>query len=448
MRDRLFESHFTTAMLSFSICLVIIFVIVYKYFLTEYVAELREEAAWMSAAVETNGTDFLLNASREMQTRITIIAPDGTVEFDNENLAENMENHAKREEVQKAFAEGEGESIRYSATLSEKTVNYAVLLANGTVMRLSRTQHSALYLFAKMMFPIVLILAVAIIASAVLAVRMADKITEPINKIDLDTPDDRDVYEELRPLVRRITMQNKQIYMQMEQLKEEHKKREIHRREFTANVSHELKTPLTSISGFAEIIRDGLVKPEDIPRFADNIYKEARRLVSLVEDIIRLSMVEDNEIKAEKSVVDIYDICCKTIDILTPVAEKQNVSFTLEGTSAKVCGVYQMLEELVYNLCDNAVKYNKPAGSVTVKIDEEPECVILTVADTGIGISDENLDRVFERFYRVDKSHSKEIGGTGLGLSIVKHSADYNNAKVAIESKLGVGTTITVRFMK
>ena len=446
MRTRLFKSHFATAMLSFIICLVVIFVVVYQYFQSGYMEELKEEASYITSAVEAGGVGFLADVTDNTNMRITVISPDGTVVFDSGGDLLSAEYIPACEEVLEAFDSGEGESVSFSSQLSEKTSNYATRLSDGSVIRLSRTRESAMNLIAKMIFPIVLVLVAAIAVSVIFAVKMANKITDPINRIDLDKPDDRDVYEELRPLVRRITAQNKQIYMQMEQLKEEHKNRDLHRHEFTANVSHELKTPLTSISGFAEIIRDGLVKPEDIPRFADKIYQEAKRLITLVEDIIRLSMVEDNEIKAEKTDTDLYEICHRTINTLTPAAEKLNITLSLEGESAKVYAVPQLLDEIVYNLCDNAIKYNKRGGSVKVIVSKTDDETLLTVSDTGIGISEENLDRVFERFYRVDKSHSNEIGGTGLGLSIVKHSVAYNNASIDIKSKLGEGTSITVRF--
>ena len=275
---------------------------------------------------------------------------------------------------------------------------------------------------------------------------MSKSVTEPINKIDLESPDERDVYPELKPLVRRINGQNRQIQRQMDELKLEHAKQDAMRREFTANVSHELKTPLTSISGYAEIIREGLARPEDISRFSGKIYDEAQRLITLVGDIIQLSQLEGKELQPQKVEIDLYETCLGVISHLEHAAEKRGIHFTLQGTHATFLGLEQIIDEIVYNLCDNAIKYNKENGAVTVSVSEDADWATLEVADTGIGIPNEELDRIFERFYRVDKSHSKEVGGTGLGLSIVKHGAAYHNAVIEVKSEVGKGTVISIRF--
>ena len=271
-------------------------------------------------------------------------------------------------------------------------------------------------------------------------------LVRPINELDLTAPSQDAVYEELRPLVRRINAQNEQLQARIREQEAEHEAQDKFRREFTANVSHELKTPLTSISGFAEIIRDGLVKPEDIPHFADNICKESQRLIVLVGDIIKITQMDERQLPLQKERLNLLDLCRDVVEHLTPAADKQNVRMYLEGTPEHIIGAWQIADEMIYNLCDNAIKYNKPGGEVRISVEKTPQGPAVTVRDTGIGIPKEHQARVFERFYRVDKSHSKEIGGTGLGLSIVKHGAIYHNAAITMESTPGVGTAITVTF--
>ena len=238
-----------------------------------------------------------------------------------------------------------------------------------------------------------------------------------------------------------------EIQQQMEKLRAAYEEQDRMRRDFTANVSHELKTPLTSISGYAEILREGIVKEEDVSRFAGKIYEEAQRLITLVEDILNLSRLDEGaQMQDNQTAVDLYDLCGDTIASLSEAARQRNITFTLSGKRHMVDGVEKILGELVYNLCDNAIKYNKENGKVEVNVSREGDRVVLTVQDTGIGIPPEETDRVFERFYRVDKSHSKEIGGTGLGLSIVKHAAAYHDAEIQLESQLGKGTRIRVWF--
>ena len=294
--------------------------------------------------------------------------------------------------------------------------------------------------------PLLVVLVMALALSLVLAAWVARYITEPLSRIDLQNPDDRQVYEELQPLVQRISGQNRQIQQKVDELKVEHARQDAMRREFTANVSHELKTPLTSISGYAELLQNGLVKPEDVPRFAGTIYKEAQRLIVLVNDIIRLSRLEDQDVLEETQTIDLLALCRETCGYLEDAALRRKVTLTCQGEERSIRGVRQIAEEIIYNLCDNAIKYNKEGGSVWVSVSSRHGQPVLEVRDTGIGIPREELERVFERFYRVDKSHSKELGGTGLGLSIVKHGAAYLNAKLEIESQEGEGTAIRVVF--
>ncbi len=271
-------------------------------------------------------------------------------------------------------------------------------------------------------------------------------IIDPINSIDIENPDTTDLYSEFSPLVEKISSQNNRILQQMDELKFEHQNRDKLRREFTANVSHELKTPLTSISGYAEIIRDGIAKPEDTTRFAGKIYDESQRLITLVQDIIKLSRLEESDIEVNTESIELYSLCEAVIARLETIAKKRNITFKLSGDRCTISGVQHIIEEMIYNLCDNAVKYNKDNGEVTISIRQFVDGIELSVADTGIGIDQSDVGRIFERFYRVNKSHSKEIGGTGLGLSIVKHGALYHNASISVESELNVGTTIKILF--
>ena len=294
--------------------------------------------------------------------------------------------------------------------------------------------------------PILLVLVAALALSFLLAARLSRQIIRPLESIDLQNPEERDVYEELKPLVGRIRGQNKQIQQQVEELKAEHSRQDAMRRELTANVSHELKTPLTSISGYAELIQNGLVKEEDVPRFAGTIYNEAQRLIVLVNDIIRLSRLEDKDVSLEWAEVDLAALCRRTCAYLEDAARRQQVAVDVCGEAVTVRGVPQILEEIVYNLCDNAIKYNRPGGTVTVTLSRRENRPVLEVRDTGIGIPEQEQNRVFERFYRVDKSHSKELGGTGLGLSIVKHGAAFHRAELELESREDEGTAIRLIF--
>lgn len=271
-------------------------------------------------------------------------------------------------------------------------------------------------------------------------------IIEPINNIDIENPADTVLYSEFAPLIDKINSQNTRILNQMEELRFESQNRDKLRREFTANVSHELKTPLTSISGYAEIIRDGIAKPEDVKRFSGKIYDESQRLITLVQDIMNLSRLEESDVPAKEERINLYELCKNVISRLEPLAKKRNINIRLKGDRCVITGVLYIIDEMVYNLCDNAIKYNKNGGKVTLAIRQCIDGVELSVTDTGIGIKSDDIPRIFERFYRVNKSHSKEIGGTGLGLSIVKHGALYHNASITVDSKVGKGTSIKILF--
>ncbi len=251
---------------------------------------------------------------------------------------------------------------------------------------------------------------------------------------------------EFKPMLEDLNVQTEKINKEMKKIKREHKRQDKMRKEFTANVTHELKTPLTSISGYAEIMKNGMVKPEDVTRFSNKIYDEAQRMITLVGDIIKLSRLDENAIEEKKERIEVYSLCETIINRLDSTAAKQNITFELLGQAAEINGIARIIDEMIYNLCDNAIKYNKPGGKVTVAVKQTTTDVILSVTDTGIGIEKEEQKRIFERFYRVNKSHSREIGGTGLGLSIVKHGAAIHGAKLKVDSELNKGTTISIVF--
>ena len=438
MKQRLFKSIFLTCMAVFLIAFLLLPSWLYYNMSRRDLKFLEGETRLAAAVLETGGTE-LLSEVKLRDGRITWISPDGSVLYDSGSAVADFLNYP---EVQQALTEGSG--TRTDRT--EGVYAYAQRLTDGTLLRLTARQQSVGHLILQMFTPLVLLIFLAVILSALVASRIARTTTEPLNRIDLARPDDRDVDEELKPLVRRVAEQNRRIQSQMRELSEEHARQDRLRQEFTANVSHELKTPLTSISGFAELLGSGMVRPEDVQSFGSRIYDETQRLICLVGDILKLSRLEDNSGLPEKERLSLYAVAEEVIRQLEPVARRQNVAVTLEGEVGEIFAVRRIAEEMLYNLCDNAIKYNRPNGSVAVSVMECETGVSLTVADTGIGIPEEDLPRIFERFYRVDKSHSREIGGTGLGLSIVKHGAMVHDAEVSVQSSLGQGTAVTLIF--
>ena len=517
--------------------------VLYNHFGNELEKELRTEAEFLSIAVEDKGMDAFDSLPAEAE-RITYIGTDGTVLFDNRSDTETMENHLDREEIREALEDGSGVAVRESDTLSQRTLYYALRLADGTVLRVSSTQYSIPGLLGGMIQPLLIILILMLVLAGVLASRLAKNIVNPLNQLDLDHPEENQTYEEVAPLLTKINRQQKSLQKEIEEAKRQQEefsiitdnmeegflvidshtevlsynssalkllgareqdarqsvlalnrsecfqrtvekvlggqhvisnqefqgvtcqvaanpvfqegkvtgavilildvtekmKGEQMRREFTANVSHELKTPLTSISGFAEIINDGFVKPEDTKKFAGRIFKEAQRLITLVNDVIKISQLDEGKLPYEKEEVDLYEAVREIFLRMEDHAKTEGVHLYLYGPHIKSNTVKTILDEIIYNLCDNGIKYNKKGGSLTVTISQEGEQPVITVEDTGIGISEEDQKRIFERFYRVDKSHSKAIGGTGLGLSIVKHGSMFLGADMKVESTLGEGS--------
>ncbi len=410
--------------------------IMYRQTVTTVEEEIHREADYISKAVQISGTEYL-NQMDEVRanTRITWISAEGTVLYDSTEDEHTFENHKNRPEVKKAFAKGEGEDIRKSDTIGEEMCYYAEKMPDGTVLRVSRTMNSAMK-SAFHILPFMIFLALIMIVTAwLLSKWQIERLIRPINTLDLENPLEQEMYPELQPLLERIEQSNK-----------EKEAVAAMRREFSANVSHELKTPLTSISGYAEIMKDGLVRPEDMQHFSEKIYQEASRLITLVEDIIKLSRLDEGRVELEKEEVDLYELSREIISRLAPQAAKNRVRLELTGESVKYTGIRQILDEMIYNITENAIKYNNPGGKVSVWAGNTLQGKKVVVTDNGIGIPEAQIERIFERFYRVDKSHSKERGGTGLGLSIVKHGVMLHHGEVHVESKLGEGTRIELVF--
>ena len=436
---KIFLSTFSVGVLVYFLCALVFITNMYGYFEKKIFEELKTESTLLEGYnLSENSEDLSVLSELKTQNRITLIHTDGTVYFDNTVDASGMENHALRSEFLKAKEDGMSTSSRYSSTMLGKTLYFAKLLENGDVLRISCDQHTVGVLVLGMSQILLIMLVIAMIISGVTASILSKKIIEPLNKINLENPESTDVYEELKPFTKRIAEENF-----------EKSQREELRQQFTANVSHELKTPLTSISGFAEILKQGGTDEKTTKDFADTIYEESQRMIALVNDIIKLSKLDEKSISLEKEPLSLREITREAIEVITPIAEKKNVSLNLSGDSGLINGVRPVIYEMVYNLIDNAVKYNNEKGIVSIRIETitETHNVILTVQDNGIGIPEREKERIFERFYRIDKSRSRELGGTGLGLSIVKHAAKYHNASVLVESKEGDGSTFNVIFI-
>ena len=416
----------------------ILAVILYDHNLSILEGEVRQEAKYVQAAINISGTDYLEQMDDvDRDTRLTQIAPDGEVLYDSRRDENSIENHRSRPEVQSALQSGTGEDVRMSDTVGREMYYYAVLLNDGSVLRVARTM-DGLMRTAVNVFPVMGVLALLMMGFAILLARwQTRRLIKPINELDLEHPLENDVYPELEPLLIAMDQQNKEKEAVSNM-----------RKEFSANVSHELKTPLTSISGYAEIMKNGMVRPADIPLFSERIYKEARRLITLVEDIIKLSKLDEESVELEKQEVNLYELTREVVSRLAPQAAQKNIRMELTGEPVKYNGIRQILDEMIYNICENAIKYNNDNGRVSIWVGDTLEGAKISVSDTGIGIPKEHQERIFERFYRVDKSHSKERGGTGLGLSIVKHGAILHGAKVIVDSEPGKGTRMEIHFPK
>lgn len=403
MSKRIFLNMFIISSVVIALTTILTVVIVYKSFSNQNIAALKGELTATSSGVELNGVAFLKSLS--VKHRITLVDSSGKVLFDNRNDINSLGNHNDREEIREARENGTGYSERYSDTLSRKTINVTKLLNNGDVLRLSKDMSTVWSTLMDTIFPMICVMVFAILIAAYMAGRVSKAVTTPINQIDLNEPDREKIYDEIEPLIDKIIKQNNQIDKQIEQLNMEHEKQDNLRRDFTANVSHELKTPLTSISGFAEIIQNGMVKEEDITRFAGKIHSEAQRLIILVGDIIKLSQLDGKDIAVKMEPIDLYETSQAVMGHLEAAAEKRNIKMFLSGKHLVITGAEQIIEEMIFNLIDNAIKYNKTGGKIYVNILKNDDGINLSVEDTGIGIKDEDIGRIFERFYRADKSH-------------------------------------------
>ncbi len=549
MTKRIFRSVFCVATVMILLVVALVFGTMYENYVEERKSDLQTYALLVRTGLEDIGETYLEDLPESVH-RVTWVDADGVVLFDTSANPQEMDNHGTREEISEAEESGEGYSERYSDTLSDQTLYYALHLQDDTYIRVSTSMETVFAVFTTIASPMIGVLIFGLILSFLIAHKTAKMVIKPLNEIDLEHPETMDTYEELSPLLHRISEQNNQLQKQMDELQRqkqefnmitanmregllvldskggvfsynegvlqlmnieppkkresvfilnrsegfrkcveksldgkhweesimigdrmcqlfanpviqygvvagvilllfdvtEKEEREHLRREFTANVSHELKTPLTSISGFAEIMKNGMVRTEDIPNFAGKIYEEAQRLIQLVQDIIKLSRLDEKQTVLEKEMVNIKNLAEETKHRLEPIAEKRNVTIEVSAEPVTMYCVAQVVQEMVYNLCDNAIRYNKEGGKVMLTVKREGNGMVLSVKDTGMGIAPENQSRVFERFYRETESRSKETEGTGLGLSIVKHGAIIHDAKIDLKSKLNEGTEITIRF--
>ena len=419
--------------------------IMYNKFSTTMKQGVRDEASYIQIGLEMAGDDYLTaQVGNLTDTRITLADTDGTVLFDSGEDVGNMENHSNRPEVIQAEKEGTGELVRFSDTLSKQTFYYAVRLDDVKILRVARTTDSVFQTMQSGFTLLGLLIILILVAAFLLVQKQTSLLIRPINELDLENPLKNVCYEELRPLLVRVEEQNEQIASQMKKLKEA----EAMRREFSANVSHELKTPLMSISGYAELMMNGMVPQEKVPEFSGRIFHETKRLSSLVADIIQLSRLEDNSMEMVFAEEDVYALAEDVTEHLREAASKKRISLTLEGTSTEIYGVRQVLYEMLYNLADNAIRYTEEGGMVRISVTNSRGHVYYRVEDNGIGIPKKDQERIFERFYRVDKSHSRETGGTGLGLSIVKHGAALHHARIRVNSEVGKGTVMELIFEK
>lgn len=442
MKKKIRREFILVALFTITLTTLLVTAVFYDFFKKEVMDELATDVQVLqeTGIFETTDRDSDLREMNLDDLRISLIAQDGSVLYDNDANAGELGNHGDRPEVSQALRLGKGQAVRRSDTMDESAFYYAVRQEDGTVLRVAR-ETSSIWRMFKDALPIVCVMALVVFGMCyVLATRATRMLMKPIDYLGshLDECGEAETYEELVPFVQTIKKQHEDIVKNAQM-----------RQEFTANVSHELKTPLTSISGYAELIEHRMASAQDVPRFAGEIHRSANRLLSMINDIIRLSeldVMETADMVFDR--VPLYILAESCVDMLQLKAEKHNVTLELKGTPCYVAGNREMVEEILYNLCDNAIRYNNPGGSVTVTAEPRDGKVMLQVADTGIGIPREHQERVFERFYRVDKSRSKATGGTGLGLAIVKHMVAQHHADLTLESEKGKGTVITILFQK
>lgn len=544
MKKKLFKNILLSMIVTLTVCMSLMILVLNKNFVKIEIGQLAKEATLASSGVENDGESYL-ESINDPDYRITWLDSAGNVLYDTQVNSATMENHSSREEFKKAMNEGEGSSIRYSSTMLQQNIYYAVKLSDNTVLRVAETYDSVLFLTLRLLTPILWIYILAIAISGFLANYLAKRISKPINEIDLDHPLSKPSYEEIQPLLKRVDSQNKQIKKQMDDLHQKKKEfnsvtdniseglillnkenevvsinnaaRQIFqtedqnvilsteeikdliekakqgkeaetilrkdeaiirvianpiyshsvftgisilafdvtntyeaertRKEFTANVSHELKTPLQTIMGSAELLQNHLVKQDDIPSFYEKIHQESSRMLTLIDDIIRLSQLDESS-QVEENTLRINDSAKEAINSLKESAKKKNIQIQTNLNEAFIKANSRLIYEIIYNLIDNAIRYSNNDSSIEVSTYTDTHHAYLKVKDNGIGIPLEDQNRIFERFYRVDKSHSRATGGTGLGLSIVKHAVKLSHGTIALESELNKGSTFTVTFPK
>ncbi len=544
MKKKLFRNILACMIITLTICMALMIFVLNKNFVNIEITQLSKEANLASVGVEKDGQTYL-ESIHDSEYRVTWLDSDGSVLYDTQVNSSTMENHSSREEFKKAISEGEGSSIRYSSTMLQQNIYYAIKLDDGTVLRVAETYDTVWFLMIRLLTPILWIYVLAITISSLLSNYLAKKLAEPINKIDLDDPLSNDTYEEILPLLKRVDSQNTQIQKQLDDLHQKKKEfqavtnsiseglvllnkeqevvsvnqaayqlfqcndpntiiqtediqdliqkvkqgkeaettirkdeaiiriianpiyshsvftgisilafdvtntyeAERTRKEFTANVSHELKTPLQTIMGSAELLQNHLVKQEDVNSFYEKIHKESARMLTLIDDIIRLSQLDESS-EVEESTLRINDAVKEAIISLKESASKKNIKIDTQLDDAFIKANNRLIYEIVYNLIDNAIRYSNDDTSILVSTYSKNHLSYVTVQDHGIGIPLEDQNRIFERFYRVDKSHSRATGGTGLGLSIVKHAVKISHGTIHLESEVGKGSTFTVSFPK
>ena len=437
LTNKVFLHTFILGAAIYSFCTLTLIFTLYKYFEQQIFTTLKSESALVEDYVLNRQFDKLKNL--DTKNRITIIDESGNVFFDNIFEPSTLKNHSDRKDFTLAMQNGSVMISRLSETKAKKYLYYAKKLPDGNVLRLACSQHSVWTLIYGMGWIFAVLFLIAVIVSAVSARIASKRIVEPLNRIDLENPDEKSVYKELKPFIKRIIREN-----------EEKSQREKMRQEFSANVSHELKTPLTSILGFAELLKDGISDEKTVQDFSTTIYDETTRMIKLVSDIIKLSRLDEKSIELEKEEVSLKEVALDALDSLKTVAAKKDIKVEITGEDGVIFAVRPVIYEMVYNLIENGIKYNKAGGHVKVNVstsdDDNDSNICLTVKDNGIGIPKNQINRIFERFYRVDKRRSKKTGGTGLGLSIVKHAAKYHNASVSVDSEEGMGSVFTVTF--
>ena len=553
MKKKILKNTGLLVVLSILFTFVIMNIIMYERSLSEMKTTIQSECKNLKNILDQAGEEYLTQEISDLtSSRLTLIRRDGTVLYESMEPVDLMNDHDNRPEFREALKEGRGSDLRSSETLNEQGYYYAMMLENGDVIRVSRNIDTVVKSMLSGIVIVLVLLMILGILALILVNRMAARLIEPINQLDLEDPTRNIAYEELSPLLVRIDRQNTKIREQMDQLRQnqeeylaiteymkdglivtnnkvvlsinraaqelfdvtqedcvnhdiitvgrneavkraflaalsgksdertadisgrtyqllanpvraekedvtgvvllilditEKQRAEMMRKEFSANVSHELKSPLMSISGYAELSENGVAKPEDVKKFAGIIHSEAARLTSLVEDIIKLSRLDEKSEQLSMEDVDLFEVACEVKDHLELKAEQQRIDIGLCGNHVIITGVHQVLYEMIYNLCENAIKYNHAGGHVWINVYSEGlKGAVIAVKDDGIGIDKSDQGRIFERFYRVDKSHSRETGGTGLGLSIVKHGALLHNAKIQVESEIGRGAEIRVYF--